>query len=320
LAAQPGTLIKTMKLLCLDFSNLIVRHASNPYGTHKDALGRPVWGAVGALTQALRLIETHAPTHLLIARDGKRDDSFRREILPSYKAHRADPDEDITRNFVLAYEAVELFGWPSIHVERHEADDVIASACAQFPERCEIITGDKDLLALCSARVIVYLFRPGGPEAIDASGCKRIMGVEPRAVRDYKALVGDASDGIPGIAGIGPKSALKLLEHYHSLANMYKRVDEEGDDLRVAATAAIAAKVIAGRASARLSWQLAGLISTLPIDVDSLLLPEMPTWDKHGHALAELGLQGLAKALGVKAPVQPVTVEHAFAQMQSRKN
>jgi DNA polymerase-1 len=138
--------------------------------------------------------------------------------------------------------------------------------------------------------------------------------VTPQQVRDYKALVGDTSDGIPGITGIGPKSAIKLLERYHSLTNLYKAVDD-GDDLREVATASIASKVIEGRKEARTSWRLAGMIDTLPVDIDSLLMPTLPTWDKYGHALAELGLQGLAKAMGIKASVQPNTVELAFQQL-----
>jgi len=286
-----------MKLLCIDFSNLIVRQAANPYGHHKDLLGRPVWGTVGAVAQVLRLIDQQQPTHLLIAKDGKREDSFRRELDEAYKAHRDEevPDADLMRQFKLAYQVVEIFSWPCIHVAHHEADDVIASACSSFPEWVEVVSGDKDMLALCSERVTVHLLRPGGVEDLNVAGCKRLLGVEPRQVRDYKALVGDKSDGITGVEGIGPVNAVKLLDAYGSLVNIYKQIDE--DEEMGVVTKAIRTRLINGRDQARLSWKLGGMVSSLPIDVETLKLPERPTWELHESALSELGLQGLEKAL-----------------------
>jgi DNA polymerase-1 len=305
-------------LLCIDFSNLLVRHASNPYGHHKDALGRPTWGAVGALGQVLRLIDSEGPTHLLIAKDGRREDSFRRAIDASYKAHRDETarDEDLLRQFSLAYEAVSLFSWPCLHFEKHEADDVIASACRAYPEAVEVVSGDRDMLALCSDRVTVQLLRSGGPERLGTAGCLRLLGVEPRQVRDYKALVGDKSDGIVGVEGIGPKRAIRLLDAYGSLASIYKHLDA-GEDMSASATPSVLSRLESGRDSARTSWQLAGMVSDLPIDVDGLQMPPRPTWEEHEGALKELGLDGLERALTGRTSARggEVDLDLAFRQM-----
>jgi len=306
-----------VKLLCIDFSNLVIRHASNPYGGHKDLVGRPVWGATGALAQVLRLIDQHRPTHLLIARDCKRDETWRRELSDAYKEHRPDADEDLTRQFTLAYRAVEMFGWPCVMMPRYEADDVIASAAHAFDGHVAIVTGDRDLLALCSDTVTVWLFRPGGPEAMNAAGCQRLYGVEPRQVRDYKALVGDKSDGIAGVDGIGPKGAVKLLSAFGSVAGIYRRLDKHGD-LGDAATAHVQRKLAEGREQARLSWQLAGLVSNLDVNIDQLKLGPRPTWKQHGDALSQLGLHDMEKALtGAKTSAQkgPVDMEAVFQQL-----
>lgn len=306
-----------MKLLCIDFSNFIIRHASNPYSPHKDLLGRSVAGPVGAITQVLRLVDQHQPSHLLIARDSKRDDTFRRELSPAYKEHRTESDEDTKRQFALAYQVVELFAWPCVMVPRYEADDVIASACATFPGRCEVVSGDRDLLALCADDTTVWLLRSGGPEAVDAAGCRRIYGVDPRQVRDYKALVGDKSDGIHGVDGIGAKGAVKLLTAYGSVSALYKHLDG-GGDLAGVVSPSVQSKLEVGRERARLSWQLAGLVDNLPIDTDALALPPRPTWAEHDPALSALGLTALQKPLdgtGPKRSSGPLDMDDVFKQL-----
>jgi DNA polymerase-1 len=307
-----------MRLLCIDFSNLIVRHNANPYGQATDLLGRPVHGAVGAVGQVLRVLEREQPTHLLIARDGRRQDSFRRELFAGYKAHRPDADEDLSRQFELAYQALEVFTWPVVAYPRHEADDVIASAAVQFPGSVDILTGDKDLLAVINDHVRLLLLRPGEELTVDAAGCQRLLGVRPEQVRDYKALVGDSSDGIPGIAGVGAKSAVALLAEYQNLAGIYAHL-ASGQPL-VGIGRHIGAKVAAGQGAAELSWQLAGMVETIPLDWAALADPIIPDDRVYGEALEALGLRALRRQLphgprSSQAPVGPVDLDAVFRQL-----
>jgi DNA polymerase-1 len=257
----------------------------------------------------MRLIRDEHPTHLLIARDGRRSDGFRRQIDPSYKAHRSDTDPEIERQFALSYQAIELLGWPALAVEGYEADDVLASAATSFPGPVVIVSGDKDLLACCSERVRVSLLRPGGVRECHGDEAAEIFGVRADRIRDYKALVGDASDGIKGVEGIGPKRALALLGAYDSLQGLLAAL-ASGEEIEApGVTKSVVAKLQAGVEAARTSYELAGLVDDLEIDVEALVCPQPATEATHGAQLEALGLRGLrsqlpgAKSEGKKAPM-----------------
>ena len=303
-------------LLAVDVSNLIVRHHSSPYGSDYDLAGRPIFGVCGAVRQIASLVARERPTHLLLARDGQRSQSFRRQISASYKAHRADADEDLTRQFTLAYQAFDTLGWPSLAADSYEADDILASAAAAFDGRTVIVSGDKDLLALCDQTTTVCLLRNGGHvERCDAAGCERIMNVTPDQVRDFKALAGDSSDGIPGVAGVGPKSAVELLGRYGSLAGIFRRLDA-GEPL-LGVRPHIARKVAEGREEARVSWRLAGLVGTLPVDCEALRLPAsgLPQPSDHAEALRDLGLGPLLKDNAKGVDVSGLTGTQALSKL-----
>jgi 5'-3' exonuclease len=305
-----------MKLLAVDFSNLIIRHAANPYGNATDEAGRSVQGPVGAIGQVIRILEAQKPTHLLIARDGKRADSFRRELDTNYKAHRTDQDDDIKRQFILAYQALEVLGWPVQSVHQHEADDVIASACVQFPGQARVVTGDKDMLALCSEMTKIILLKPGHQEEVDIEGCTNIYGVGPERVQDYKALVGDSSDGIVGVRGIGPKTTVQLLSHFDTLDGIYQAIADKEE--LPPFTKHIIRKLHQGKESAYLSYQLAGLICDLDINFESLLSPGIPSDDRYGKELDALGLHAVRMHLRggpkphSKAAKQPMDLKQTF--------
>ncbi|HEX6359551.1 5'-3' exonuclease [Actinophytocola sp.] len=257
-------------LVCLDISNLVARHHHAPRAEPiTDPEGRSVAGAVGALDQAAKLIRKLSPSHLLVARDGTRANEGRRTIDASYKAHRPPPDESRVANLHLTFAALELLRWPVREVDRWEADDVIASVCAAYRGRVLIVSGDRDMLALCSDRVRVRLLRAGGAHlTCGPAECRQVLGVHPHQVRDLRAMAGDRSDGIPGVPGVGPKSALTALAACGTLAEVYRRLDanEPIDELKPN----VVAKLQAGREQARTSWRLAGLNDELRVDIDAL--------------------------------------------------
>lgn len=261
-------------------------------------------GPVGAGSQVLRMLSEHSPTHLLIAQDGPRGENFRRELAPDYKAHRGEMDPEISRQFGLSYEMADAMGWARCSYPAHEADDVLASAARSFPGDVLIVTGDKDLLALCSDRVKVILLRPGGQEVCGPDECLRIFGVRPERVQDYKALVGDSSDGISGVAGIGHKTATKLLTDHDSLDALYEALDSSPDGRLDGYGPSVTKKLTAGREQARLSYELAGMVETISLDHD-LWIASGPRLDSQlGPALDELGLTSLRSHL-VGGPAEP---------------
>lgn len=289
-----------MKLLGLDYSNLLIRHAANPYGESTDRQGRPVGGVVGSLAQAIRIVKAEKPTHLLVAQDGSRKDSFRREIDEGYKAHRPEAPDDLRHQFLIAYRALEALGWPVVSVDGYEADDILASAASAFAGQSVIVTGDKDLLAVAASDVRISLLRPGGARECGPDDAEDIFGVPPSRIQDYKALVGDASDGIRGIEGIGPKRALALLGEYGSLEGILDAATSSESLSGPGISPAVSRKVFDGREAAETSYKLAGLVLDLEIVFDDLVCPDMPAPDTHKAALQALGLDALLEQLNKK--------------------
>lgn len=304
-----------MKLLGIDISNLVIRHASNPYAGHEDLQGRSVNGPVGALSQIIRLVRSEEPTHLLIARDSPRDEGFRREIDVDYKAHRPSADDDLIHQFRITYQAIEKLSWPTMMIASYEADDILASAAKSFSGKSVIVSGDRDLLACVSSDVRVSLLRPGGALECGPREAEEVFGVAPERICDYKALVGDASDGIRGVEGIGPKRALALLEEYDTLENLLRSIDQ-GEEIR-GLSPKLQEKLRAGRDNAARSYQLAQLVEDLEVDFEQLLCPGMPDAEQHGDLLDELGLTALKKQLsGPRAAKKgPLDLDKTFKNL-----
>jgi len=214
--------------------------------------GEPTAGIFGFANVLMRLLEQEKPEYLAVAFDtGK---TFRNELYPEYKATRAKMPDDLRPQIERIRQMIDTFHLPRLEMEGVEADDVLGSVATQAVEQglgVKIITGDRDLLQLVNDRIIVSL--PGSRLAdsknYSTADVKEYLGVDPEQVVDYKALVGDTSDNIPGVPGIGPKTAVSLLETYKTLDNLYQHIDEipgkTGEKLRV------------GKESAYMSQELA---------------------------------------------------------------
>ncbi len=191
--------------------------------------GEPTAGIFGFANVMMRLLEQEKPEYLAVAFDtGK---TFRNELYPEYKATRAKMPDDLRPQIERIRQMIDTFHLPRLEKEGVEADDVLGSIANQAVEQglgVKIITGDRDLLQLVNDRITVNL--PGSKlsdsKNYTAADVKEYLGIDPDQVVDYKALVGDTSDNIPGVAGIGPKTTVSLLETYKTLDNIYQHLDE----------------------------------------------------------------------------------------------
>ena len=222
--------------------------------------GEPTAGIYGFARELLRIFEQEKPDYLAVAFDtGK---TFRDTIFPEYKATRAKMPDDLRPQIERIRQMVDAFNIPRLEMEGFEADDVLGSA-AHWAARqglgVKIITGDRDLLQLVDARIIVYLAGDDQNYITPADVVNKLH-VRPEQVVDYKALVGDKSDNIPGVAGVGEKTTETLLSKYGTLDNVYAHLDEIEPRWR--------AKLEAGKESAYMSYKLAAIRTDLPVTLD----------------------------------------------------
>jgi DNA polymerase-1 len=189
--------------------------------------GEPTAGIFGFANVLMRLLEQEKPEYLAVAFDtGK---TFRNELFPEYKATRAKMPDDLRPQIERIRQMIDAFHLPRLEKEGVEADDVLGTIARQAVNQglgVKIITGDRDLLQLVDDRITVSL---SGSKLSDsrnytAADVREYLGVEPSQVVDYKALVGDTSDNIPGVTGVGPKTAVTLLEKYKTLDGVYEHL------------------------------------------------------------------------------------------------
>ncbi len=214
------------KLIIIDTFGFFFR---NYYGVPnlKSREGFPTGLLRGFINYIISIYRDHSTDYLLFALDTK-GETFRHQISPDYKANRTTPPEDLMKQLPIAIEWIEKMGFKSLSKESYEADDIIASVTKFAKERgifVKIITHDKDLYQLIDDdRVVIY--NPTKKEIINEKECIKKFGVKPSLIRDYLSIVGDSSDNIKGVKGIGAKGAKKLLEEYHSLENIFKNIDK----------------------------------------------------------------------------------------------
>ncbi len=184
--------------------------------------GEPTHAVMGTLTMVQRVLAERRPVHVVVAMDS-RAPSFRKEQYAEYKANRPPPPPDLSVQMERCRELCEAYGLPVAQQEGIEADDIIATVVRRFDGPVVILSADKDLMQLVSERVVLWdtmRSRVYGPLEV-----KDKLGILPEAVRDYLALVGDASDNVPGVPHVGPKTAVELLEQFGSLTAVYEGLE-----------------------------------------------------------------------------------------------
>ncbi|HRQ32286.1 MAG TPA: DNA polymerase I, partial [Anaerolineales bacterium] len=222
--------------------------------------GEPTAGIYGFARELLHIIEQEQPEYLAVAFDvGK---TFRDEIFPEYKGTRDKMPDDLRPQIKRIREMVDAFNIPRLELEGYEADDVLGSVARIAAEQglgVKIVTGDRDLLQLVNKRTSVYLAGDDKTFIKDEDVAQK-LGVPPSQVVDYKALVGDKSDNIPGVAGVGEKTAIALLEKYKTLDGIYKNIDKVEPRWKT--------KLEANKENAYLSYTLAQIKTDLNIKLD----------------------------------------------------
>lgn len=259
-------------LLLIDANSLIHRayHALPPFTSPTGEPTGALYGVSNILIKVLRegIIGQGAPRYIVAAFDAPQA-TFRKQEYQEYKGTRGPTDPELISQLIEAKNLLTLFGIKSFEFAGWEADDIVATFSQKFInekslEKICILSGDLDLLqAVRGDRVVVMTPQKGISHTFvyDAPAVQARFGLPSSLLADYKGLVGDKSDNIPGVPGIGPKTAVTLLNKFGSLENIYKEIDEVGlPELKVQD------KLSLGRDKALLSKKLATLCFDLPIE------------------------------------------------------
>ncbi len=225
-----------------------------------DPKGVPVGAVFGFCNMLFRLVQDMAGDQLAVVFDKGRA-SFRNQIYDGYKANRLEPPPELAPQFPLVREAARAFGLPVIEVDDYEADDLIATYARQAQEQGQeviVVSSDKDLMQLIGRGVQMY--DPMKQKAIDREEVIARFGVGPELLRDVLALAGDTSDNVPGVPGIGVKTAAQLLQEYHSLDELLANAGSIKQPKR-------RENLLAHAEQARLSRTLVTLCETAPLPV-----------------------------------------------------
>ncbi|MFD1676649.1 DNA polymerase I [Alicyclobacillus fodiniaquatilis] len=253
------------KLLLIDGNSILYRafFALPPLSNKQGQQTNAVYGFTLML---LKLLQEEKPTHLAVAFD-KTKKNFRHEMYENYKGTRQKTPDELAEQFPMIRTLLQAFSIPVIEVDGYEADDIIGTLAKQA-EAAEldtrIVSGDKDLLQLVSDKVHALVTRRGITDVdfYDAAAIKeRYGGLEPNQIIDLKGLMGDNSDNIPGVPGVGEKTAIKLLNTRASVEEVLAHLDEvSGKKLRE--------NLAEHHADAILSKQLATIVTDVPLDID----------------------------------------------------
>jgi DNA polymerase-1 len=254
----------------------------------QDQDGRPVNAVHGFTRFVLELLEKHRPTRLLFAFDAALESNFRNSIYPAYKANRDPAPPELKRQFEWCRQMCRALGFPVLSHEQYEADDMIGSAVQVLRRaglRNRIISADKDLSQLLAGDDEQWDYARA--ERWNMHGVKERYGVHAHQVADFLGLTGDAIDNIPGVPGIGAKTAASLLEHFGSMDALLARVDEVAFLRSLRGSAAHAARLKEHRQLALLSRHLATIACDAPMPEDFDDAARKPVDDAALNALVE---------------------------------
>ncbi len=255
--------MKEKKLFLIDGTALIYRSyfafIRNPLYNSKGENTSAIFGVINSF---LKLLENYDPRYIAISFDRK-EKTFRHKIDETYKANRPPAPEELIAQTEPIKEFFYKIGIADISKAGFEADDVLATISAKYKNEFDIVivSGDKDFAQLVDDKVT--LFDPKKEKHFDREKIKKKYGINPEQFIDYLALCGDSADNIPGVKGIGPKTATKLLSQFGSLKGIYEHIDE-------ISASGIKNKLQQNQAEAFLSQELVTIIQNVPLNLDSI--------------------------------------------------
>ena len=230
--------------------------------------GTPTGGIYGFAAIAMEIVKKLNPTKIVVAWDSKTSVSKRRAIYPDYKAGRVKPGEDFYAQIPYLKELILNLGWNFVEIDDYEADDIIGTLSLHADNAGDyetyIISSDLDMLQIVDENTHMWRILKGftNIEQIDVKEIESKYGIKKSQYLDLKSLKGDSSDNIPGVPGIGEKTAAKLLNDYESLDGVYENLDKISGTLKD--------KLAAGKDSAYMSKQLAKIMFDAPITLDDI--------------------------------------------------
>lgn len=285
------------RIFLLDGSAIAYRShfafAANPLVNKSGMVTSSVYGFIMALN---RIIENEKPDYLAVVFDHK-DKTFRHEEFPEYKATREKMPDDLRAQMPYIKDVVEAMRIPFISISGFEADDVIGTLAYHAVKKkidAYMVTSDKDFLQLIQPGVYIYNLKPKGGdlEIMGENAPIQKWGIPAKHVADMLALMGDASDNIPGVPGIGEKTASKLVQEYGSLEEIYEKIDTVLPEK-------VRDKLIAHKDQAFLCKRLATIVTdmNLPVDVDELIPADKPDGPRLAALYRELEFHSLLKKI-----------------------
>ena len=290
--------VNSRPVFLIDSMNYIFRAYYGLPDTITAPSGMKTNAVLGYLRTLLRIIKEQDPPYIAAAFEGAH--SFRRELFAEYKANRVSPPDDLKVQFGYCQQITEAVGIPAFQVETFEADDVIGSIAVQMAELGHpvvIVSGDKDLAQLVDDRIQIYDLAKN--LWLDAAGVKGKLGVEPSQVPDLLALLGDPVDNIPGVPGVGGKTATKLLSVCKTVEDIAK-ADFDGVSIRSRET--ILRRIGENLDTVRTSRELA----RIRCDIDLGITPEKIRYRKANPYL----VVDLCNELGFEAILDDIPMRH----------
>jgi len=290
------------KLLILD-GNSVLHRAYYALPDWRNRSGEATAGVYGFLSMMLKAIEDLKPTHLAVVFDHP-DPTFRHTMYVGYQTNREKErqvSEDIWGQIEKLKKVFQSLSLPVYQLSGFEADDLIGTLARQAKGDVIIITGDRDLMQLVNDRVKLYMPVKGlsDTQIIDRDKVHEKLGVWPEQVIDYKALVGDSSDNYPGVVGIGPKTAVQLIEEFGSFEKIYEFINTSPLPSPNLGEGTIR-KLVDGYEGGELSKRLAAIRIDAPVTYDNAQCTT-PSPQKITEVLQELGYKSLIKRMGGKA-------------------
>ena len=290
-----------MKIVLVDGNNLLYRsYFATAYSGNlmKNSKGFPTNALFGFINMINKIIAEEKPEYMMVAFDkGK---TFRHDKYETYKGTRAETPDDLKIQFKLSRELCKTLGIKALEIDNYEADDIIGT----FAKKCNeenldglIISSDKDLLQLITPNVKVKLLKTHDYIMMDETEFKNTYGLDPIKMIDLKALMGDASDNIPGVKGIGEKTAIKLLQEYGSLEGVYQNIDNIKGSMHD--------KLVTDKDNAFMSYDLATIYKDVPVDTNlDSIKKENINETEYSNILKELEFFSLLKKLDNKEEVK----------------